>query len=190
MFNKNITIKFKGPYKFTDIETCPYSKSEGVYLWTMKYKNTDKYLIRYIGETTSFARRQIVHLIHILGLNYGIYDVEKEREGIPSLIWRGMWRDKSDNKIKNVLDNYPKLTNRVIRYVNSLDLFFAEINIETYARKKFEGVIARELRGKNKENNLLYPDDNRVMITSKDYGLKINVESEKEILGLENKYVI
>jgi hypothetical protein len=47
-----------------------------VYIYGQLNKKNNSYLIYYVGETVLLAKRQIGHLIHILGLNYGIWDID------------------------------------------------------------------------------------------------------------------
>lgn len=99
MKQSTIELNFIGPYTFSKSENylfdAPCAKSPGIYLWTIRQKADNTHLIHYIGETVSFAKRHKEHLIHILGLNYGIFDPDKAQNGVCELIWPGLWRDKT-----------------------------------------------------------------------------------------------
>jgi hypothetical protein len=159
-----IEIIFKGPFSFSEknrsLFQCRYNNSQGIYLWTFKTKNG--YMIHYVGETTRFAKRHREHLINILGLNYGIFDPECAKNGELSMIWKGLWREKTNDNIIEFLALYSNITNTVINYIESIDIFFAEINVEENIRKHIEGTIGWNLRNNQKAYKSLYPDDNHV----------------------------
>ncbi len=77
-----MNLTFTGPFNFSRpglIFEAPCSASAGVYLWTIRQRADDAYLIHYVGETASLGKRHRDHLTHILGLNYGIIDPVKAR---------------------------------------------------------------------------------------------------------------
>ena len=81
-----ITLDFVGPFGFLDGEDslfrAPCAASAGIYLWTIRQRSDASHLIHYVGETASFAKRHREHLVHILGLDYGIWDAGKAQDGI------------------------------------------------------------------------------------------------------------
>ena len=166
---EKINLNFSGPYTFTEGEMfvfkCEYTKSAGIYLWTIKQTAQNYHLIHYIGETVSFSKRQKEHLIHILGLNYGIFNPEKAQKGILELQWDGLWRNKTVDGPGLQLKAYKELNHIVLKYVSILNIFFAELNVEKELRKHIEGCIGYNLRNNHKEYKVLYPDDNHIGTT-------------------------
>jgi hypothetical protein len=185
----SVKIHFNGPYSFANknnsLFECKYSSSKGIYLWTINTKIGN--LIHYIGETDNFAKRHREHLINILGLNYGIFDISQAKEVKSVLIWKGLWRDKSPNPVEKLLMNYSKLSAIVIEYINSLDVFFAETDVDNNTRKHIEGSIGWNLRTKYPDYKILYPDDNHIGRSTKRMGKKLYITSNEVILGLDSE---
>jgi hypothetical protein len=91
---------FEGPFTLVEGEKClfqsVFTTSSGIYLWTIKQDSDNTHLIHYVGETVLLGKRHREHLIQILGLNYGIFDPDKARQGVSDLLWKGLWRDKTN----------------------------------------------------------------------------------------------
>jgi hypothetical protein len=185
-----IQIYFDGPFSFSNnsIFECKYKNSPGIYLWIIKTENGN--MIHYIGETINFAKRQKEHLINILGFYYGIFDVNKAKEGNSVLLWKGLWRDKSDNLTSELLSNYQKLNPLVIDYVNCINIYFAEIDIDSNLRKHIEGSIGWNLRNKYKDYKVLYPDDNHIGMMANKLNRNLIINSSEIILGLDKEMII
>jgi len=61
-----------------------------------------------------------------------------------------------------MLFEYQRLNEDVVRYVEAISIFFAEMNLESTLRKHIEGCIGWNLRSNHPECKQLYPDDNHV----------------------------
>ncbi|MCR4434168.1 MAG: hypothetical protein NUV70_09010 [Caldiserica bacterium] len=182
-----IELHFRGPFSFLNksnsLFECEYARSKGIYLWTIK--SNFGYLIHYIGETGNFAKRHREHLINLLGLNYGIFDVPQAREGRQVVIWRGLWRLKSSFPIEDLLRVYQEKASQVIEYINSLDVFFAELNVDLNIRRHIEGSIGWNLRNNYPDFKVLYPDDNHIGAKPGKMKKKLVITSHEKILGLD-----
>ncbi len=117
-----IHLHFHGPYKFSNIAQSEHSASEGIYLWVIRDIEHDRNYVHYVGETTNFGRRHREHLSQILGLDYYIIDSQKAQQGIHEVLWRGMWRDKTPEAMARTIEEYDKLKDRVVSYVNYIDI--------------------------------------------------------------------
>ncbi len=156
----DISLKFHGPYTFTDspmsVFSCGYAKSEGIYLWTVRQSGTQHHLIHYVGETIGLAKRQREHLTAILGLNYGIWDPEKARNGVSELIWKGAWRIKDGSGPGQQIETYGKLDRKIVlEYVASMGIFFAKLAEDRNTRMHVEGCIGWNLRNWHPEYKIL-----------------------------------
>lgn len=197
---------FKGPFSFGYNSINPSifqqkengAESAGVYLWTILSNKDGKYYIHYVGEATGIAGRQREHLINILGLNYGIWDAEKARQGESEMIWKGLWRDKDRKLINDVIPKYKEMHKAIVAYVGIIDIFFAntveptekvDIKIQRqYENKRthIEGCIGYNLRNNHKDLKLFYPDDNHIGHSKKiGQQLHITVEGNAKIMGLD-----
>ena len=185
----DISLDFAGPFTFTNGETSvfrsAYAKSPGIYLWTIRQRSDNSHLIHYVGETLSLGKRHKEHLIHILGLNYGIFHPDKAQDGLCELVWEGLWRDRTPAGPIRTIEAYTNVQEHVLRYLSILNIFFAELHTEDRLRKHIEGCIAWNLRNNHPEHKTLYPDDNHVgRISEKDHG-ELHINSSEYIRGLD-----
>jgi hypothetical protein len=162
----DLQLYFDGPFTFCDGPDSVFRSrlraSAGVYLWTIQQASDNTHLIHYVGETVQLGNRQREHLVQILGLNYGIFDPDKARRGVCELLWGGLWRDRTPDGPGRTLSEYQRLNEDIVRYVEAISIFFAELNVESRLRKHIEGCIGWNLRNNHPECKQLYPDDNHV----------------------------
>jgi hypothetical protein len=183
-----MNLTFSGPFTFTgpdSIFDAPCSASAGVYLWAIRQRADDAYLIHYVGETASLGKRHRDHLTHILGLNYGLIDPVKAREGVCEWVWKGMWRDRTASGPMRTLRAYRDIHGLVLAYLDCIDIFFAPTDVDTKLRKHIEGCIGWNLRNNHPEWKMLYPDDNHVgTMAVKDHG-ELKITAPVLIRGLD-----
>ena len=185
----DIDLNFVGPFTFIDGNTClfhsAFAASSGIYLWTIKQNADNTHLIHYVGETASLGKRHREHLIHILGLNYGIFDSDKARQGIIELLWKGLWRDITADGPSLQLEAYQRIHQDVLRYLSILNIFFAELNVDSNLRKHVEGCIGWYLRNNHPEHKALYPDDNHVGTMKEKNKGNLRIKASETIKGLD-----
>ena len=186
---RDIDLNFVGPFTFMDGEACvfhsAFAASPGIYLWTIRQDRDDTHLVHYVGETVSLGKRHREHLIHILGLNYGVFDSDKARQGVSELLWKGLWRDKTASGPSMQLEAYQAIHQHVLRYLSILNVFFAELNVGTNLRRHVEGCIGWHLRNNHPEHKALYPDDNHVgTMREKNNGI-LRISVPEVIRGLD-----
>ncbi len=186
-----ISLNFVGPLAFTagqrSVFECPFSVAAGIYLWTIKQRSDETHLIHYVGETVSLGRRHREHLIHILGLDYGIFHPEKAQEGVSELLWPGLWRMKNPSGPSKQIEAYQEIHDQVCRYLSIVNIFFAELNTDVQLRKHLEGCIGWNLRNNHPEWKALYPEDNHVgTLTAKGRG-ELQITATECIRGLDSR---
>ena len=191
----DMKIHFEGPFTFaggdSSIFHSPLSTSQGVYLWTFRQNATGSHLIHYVGETTSFANRHREHLIHILSMDYGIFDPDDAKNGKCTIIWPGLWRDKSADGPRKLLGRYAELAATVVlRYLNSLTVFFAPLNVDTQLRRHVEGSIGWNLRNRHPHLRSLFPDDNHIGTSKTMHNVRLLITSSEPIQGLDQEIAI
>ena len=186
---QSLPLHFNGPLTFKPGDRClftsPLRDSACVYLWTNRSDRDHRHYIHYVGEAKSFAKRHREHLIHILGLNYGIFDPTAARQGIQRLVWPGLWRDKSPDGPGRLLEQYGQITSMVIDYVSSMTVFVAETDVEAGLRKHIEGSIGWNLRNNHKDCKMLYPDDNHVGRNVTSASIRLEITADETIAGLD-----
>ena len=105
-----ITLTFCGPFGLTDghgsvLFRQPEAKQHGLYLFTVPYERGE-FLVSYLGETgTSFARRIKDQMIQTMGGNYRICDPAELRRGRETVIWNGLWRKGTRDKMSEMAAN-------------------------------------------------------------------------------------
>jgi hypothetical protein len=185
----DIDLSFVGPFTFSDGNACLFrsavAASPGIYLWTIVQDCDGAHLIHYVGETTSLGKRHREHLIQILGLNYGIFDPDKARQGVSELLWQGLWRDKTVSGPLMQLAAYREIHQDVLRYLSILNVFFAELHVDRDLRRHVEGCIGWHLRNNHPEHKALYPDDNHVGTMKERGNGNLHITATATIRGLD-----
>ena len=190
----DLSIHFVGPLTFgagpDSLFHSPLAASAGVYLWTVRQDRNGTHLIHYIGETYSFARRQREHLIHMLGMNYGIFDPDDARAGKSTRIWPGLWRDRSADSPVRLLERFESLAQVAVRYIRQMSVFFAEIDGDKKLRRHIEGCIGWNLRNRHPELCSLYPADNHLGLSRTPFHVRLHITSAEPIQGLDPELLI
>jgi hypothetical protein len=171
----DLNLHFDGPFTFANetksVFSCPWVDSAGIYLWTIRQLRDKTHLVHYVGETSRLGKRHREHLIQVLGLNYGIFDCDDAEEGVCTVVWNGLWREKNIQATKHAVTEYERLHEKIVHYINAVTIFFAELPVESQLRKHVEGCIGWNLRNNHADCKQLYPDDNHVgTMTGKTHG--------------------
>jgi len=191
---QTVTLDFYGPYKFVRgsqyLYDSEFVKSEGIYIWTIKDEKNGNNFVHYVGETSSFGKRQREHLIQMTGLNYRIIDPDFARQGIEKIVWNGMWRDKSLNAVATLLDNYNEVAKKVVDYIGLINLYFAPTFLGPDVRKHIEGCLGWNLRNKYPNLKTFYPDDNHVGTKAQRLGQQLIINLPENISGIDREQTI
>jgi len=159
-----INVQFFGPYKLSKGDRVLFNENisinQGIYLWTVKYK--DAYLIDYIGETSrTFHQRMREHLIELMGDNYRICDPEMLLQGQEVIIWNGLWRKGTKKEIVNFIEMFVDIAPIVKRYIEVHDIFLAPLSTDKATRRLIEGNITYAIKHANAPASNLLPLDIR-----------------------------
>src|SRR5947207_14873342 len=88
---------------------CTLRNESGIYLWAVKQR-TGGYRVLYIGETgNTFYARMREHVIQTLGGNYRVIDADRMCEGVQQVLWNGLWRKGTREKLPEFLSRYETL---------------------------------------------------------------------------------
>lgn len=185
----HIDLNFVGPLTLMEGSNClfhsAFAASSGIYLWTIKQVADNTHLVHYVGETVSLGKRHRDHLIHILGLNYGIFDPYKAQQGVSDLLWQGLWRDKTADGPSRLVKTYGSIHEDILRYLSVLNIFFAEFNGDNRLRKHIEGCIGWHLRNNHPEHRALYPDDNHIEMMKEKKNGELRIATSETIRGID-----
>lgn len=185
-------LKFHGPYAICSEEKdvlydCPYASDEGIYLWVVRM-SSGFFRVSYIGETgTSFYKRTKDHLIQTLGGNYLICDPEDMVRGRNNVIWKGLWRKGTRNKLPEFLSNYASLAPKIKKSILIQKLFVSPFKVDRRLRQRIEGALAIALR-ENTEASTFLPEDIRyIRRRENEIPTLVSIFSEQKIEGLPER---
>jgi len=190
--NTKQELKFHGPYTICSEENdvlhdCPYASDEGIYLWAVRM-NSGSYRILYIGETsTSFYKRTKDHLIQTLGGNYLICDPEAMVRGRNEILWKGLWRKGTRDKLPEFLSRYESLAPKIKQSILIQKLFVAPIKLDRRLRQRIEGALAFAIREDADTSSLLPNDIRYIRRRDDEESLLVSMSSEHKIEGLPEK---
>ena len=126
-------------------------------------------------------------MIHILGLNHGIFDPEEAQEGICELVWEGLWRDRTSDGPSRQIEAYETVHKQVKCYLAVLNIFFAELDADNRMLRHIEGCIGWNLRNKHPEAKMLYPDDNQIGAMKEKRHGELLTSFTEHIRGLDSR---
>lgn len=183
-----LTVHFDGPYpaysgEHDVLADCKHRKSGGVYFWAIKVG--DSYRLTHIGQTgTSFYHRMKEYIINTLGGNYRICDPEALGRGETKLLWNGLWREGTRERLPEFLRDSSRLFEAAKRNLMLEQIFIAPLEVEDRMRRRIEGAIAKQIR-KEKTAASLFPPDIRVLgrLTT-EVPIPVRIRVSKKILGL------
>jgi hypothetical protein len=163
---KLLTVHFDGPYPAYSetqdvLAECKHRKSGGVYFWAIKVG--PGYRLTHIGQTsTSFYHRMKEYIINTLGGNYRICDPDALERGETKLLWNGLWREGTRERLPEFLRDSSRLFEAAKRNLMLEQIFVAPLEVEDRMRRRIEGAIAKTVR-KDKVASSLLPPDIRVL---------------------------
>jgi hypothetical protein len=156
----------------------------GIYLWTVK-QMTGTYRIHYIGETgKSFYGRTKEHVIQTLGGNYRVIDPDQMCKGIQQVVWNGLWRRETRDKLPQFLSSYGTFAPLIKRYLFGQVIFVAPLHCECRLRRRIEGALAQHLRSSPDACSLLPEDNCYVIRRAEESAVVASVSADAEIEGL------
>lgn len=161
-----LTVKFDGPHpaysETSDVlADCKNRKSGGVYLWAIRVGTS--FRVTHIGQTgTSFYHRMKEHIINTLGGNYRINDAEALKRGESEILWDGLWREGTRERLPEFLRDSARLFEAAKGNLKLEQIFVAPLDVEDRMRRRIEGAIANAIR-KDKVASSLLPKDIRVL---------------------------
>jgi hypothetical protein len=188
-----ITLNFLGPFDLCGeasriLDGCTERDASGIYLWAVKVD--DKYRITYIGETgTSFYQRTKEHIIQTLGGNYRVCDVTEMRKGIQKVLWDGLWRIGTRDKLPEFLNRYEELAPHIKAFLQAQVVFVAVMECDHLLRRRIVGAIAFSLRSNIIASSLLPLDIRFRKRKSSEAPVYVVLKSESEIEELPDNII-
>lgn len=185
---KILTIHFDGPhpaYSETKdvLADCKHRKAGGVYFWAIKVG--DSYRVTHISQTgTSFYQRMKEHIINTLGGNYRISDPTALAQGEMKILWDGLWREGTRERLADFLRASTHLHEMAKQNLKLEKIFVAPMQTEDRMRRRIEGGIAKTIRKDKLASSLLPPDIRVLGRLTTESPLPIRIVTPVKILGL------
>ena len=129
--SESLGIHFHGPYGLAGQHERmlfgeSISQEAGVYLWTVR--TSDGFLVEYVGQTgESFAKRTKDHMIHTFGGNYRVCDPQLMRQGQLKVVWLGLWRRGTKDKMPEFAQRYLSLAPAIQEYLDDIEAWMEHI---------------------------------------------------------------
>jgi len=126
------------------------------------------------------------HLIETLGGNYRICDPDMLLQGEEKIIWNGLWRKGTRDKINEFIENYERHAPIIKKYIEMHDIFLAPLTTDKRKCRLIEGSIAEIIKNQNPPIRNLLPSDIRYVCKRKksEKEFSVVIECNENILGL------
>ena len=193
--SESLGIHFHGPYGLAGQHEKmlfgeSISQEAGVYLWTVR--TPDGFLVEYVGQTgESFAKRTKDHMIHTFGGNYRVCDPQLMRQGQLKVVWLGLWRRGTKDKMPEFAQRYLSLAPAIQEYLEAVELFLAPIVGNRRLRERIEGAIAHVIREQSAPaSSLLSPDIRYRSRTQGEVPVSIDIVCDQAVLGLPSQTIV
>lgn len=184
-----IEIGFVGPYGLCGQHDRllfgePISAAAGIYLWTVRTRSG--FVIEYIGETgESFAKRTKEHMIQAFGGNYRVCNAERLREGTAEVLWPGLWRKGSRDRMPEFAARYLELAPAILDYLRVIEVFLGPIEADRRFRQRVEGALARHIWDQPPPGNDLLPRDVRYRRRQEhEAPVSVDLRCSEDIIGI------
>ncbi|MFZ5453263.1 MAG: hypothetical protein ACOZF2_15500 [Thermodesulfobacteriota bacterium] len=186
----DFVLKFEGPFGLTRTSKHllfdhPVSKEPGLYLWTIPYSGGG-YLVTYVGETsTSFWQRIKDHLIQTVGGNYRICDPDLLVRGEAKVLWNGLWRKGTRDKMPEYLERLEEFVPVMLKLLQNEIVFVAPFRSERRLRQRLEGAIAKHIKSQPAPMSSVLPSDVRYYHRRVDEApIMVTIEGHCHVHGL------
>ena len=159
-------VQFEGPFSLATksrplLFEAPIAEEPGIYLWTIPY-GSGGYLVSYVGETgASFGRRLKDHVIQTMGGNYRICDTALLVEGQAKVLWNGLWRQGTRDRLLEYLEQAEHLAPLARRELELTAVFAAPLHLPDRLRRRIESALAAHIRNQGAPASSLLPGDIR-----------------------------
>lgn len=179
-----IELNFEGPFSVEDIADQGLFRQAGVYMWAVPLIE-GPYRVLYVGETgRSFFERAKEHIIQTLGGNYRICDADELVYGRETIVWDGMWRSGTRDRVSELILNVEFITSAALAYLKIKKLYLAPIDCSREQRRRIEGGLVSALRSHPTAGNLI-PNDIRYYRTNRNQALiTVSIHCAENIEGL------
>jgi hypothetical protein len=190
MTDTTIHLVFDGPFGLAGeheriLFQEPVCKLCGIYLFSVPYVHGG-FLVTYVGETgTSFGQRMKEHIIQTIGGNYRISDPKRLCQGEDVIIWNGLWRKGTRERVGEYIELLPSLLSFIQESLHTMVVFTATLRGERWIRQRIEGALAGHIRNQPFPASSLLPTDIRYRLhKDQEATISVAIDCGMEVLGL------
>jgi hypothetical protein len=183
-------LEFEGPFAIAGSDLPSVFNNSvtdvpGIYLWAVPYVGGG-YLPIYVGETgVSIAHRTKEHVIQTLGGNYRICDPDSLAMGNARVVWNGLWRKGTRDKLPEYLTNAKRLVQMAIAELRLEVVFTARLMADRRLRQRLEGALAAYIQSQPLPASSVFPRDIRYRTRRiEEPAVAVSVQSSAMVHGL------
>ncbi len=122
--------------------------------------------------------------------NYRVCDVTEMQQGIQKVLWEGLLRIGTRDKLPEFISRYEELAPHIIALLKAQVIFVAVTECDHTLRKRIEGAIAFSLRSNNIASSLLPSDIRYQRRKSGEASVSVALRSKSEIEGLPDHIIV
>jgi hypothetical protein len=192
MSSKTLTLRFVGPLQVTEygdtyLLSHPMAKLPGIYFSAVQHVD-EEWLVTYIGETSrSMGTRIKEHIIQLAGGNYRICDPMELRKGRAVVLWNGLWRKGTRDKLPDFIGRIQDFSQVVKQLLDIESWFCAPIDCEKRIRRRIEGSMAEHVRfASHSESSLLSSDIRYARRCDVENSIKIRIYLPVRVRGIND----
>ncbi len=193
MSTETLDLKFVGPlqvFEYNDNFFLSHSvaKLPGIYFAAV-LSNSGEWLVSYIGETSrSMGIRIKEHIIQLAGGNYRICDPAELRRGREVVLWNGLWRKGTRDKLPDFIRRIQDLSPVIKQLLEIESWFCAPMDCEKRIRRRVEGSLAEYVRSALSSGCSLLSSDIRYThrFASEPF-VKVRIRLPVHIRGIPNR---
>ncbi len=185
-----IVAEFDGPFGLASrchplLYEHAIAARPGIYLWTIPFQGGG-YLVSYVGETSaSFGRRMMDHVTQTMGGNYRICDANLLPMGQVKVLWNGLWRRGTRDKLLEYLAQAESLAPLARRELELTSVFAAPLELPGRLRRRIEGALANHIKSEQPPASALLPTDIRYhRRNASEEAVRVEIRCREAIHGL------
>ena len=189
-----VKLSFHGPFGLCGqhrrmLFEDPIRTEAGIYLWT--FQTDAGILIEYVGETgESFEKRMKEHMIQTFGGNYRVLDPALVRRLEVKVVWNGLWRKGTRDKIGEFASRYLDLAPLIHSYLENIEVFVGVLAVDRRTRQRIEGALANHLRAEPFPASIFLPNDVRyIQRRDNELPFSLVLDCSEKIVGLPRSLV-
>lgn len=196
MHSNRIELNFIGPlqvikYGKSFLFSHPIADLPGIYFSAVPINNKE-WLVSYIGETKrSIGSRVKEHTIQLAGGNYRICDPNELKRGRSVILWNGLWRKGTRNKLPEFIDRIQFYAPVIKQVLETKRWFCAHTTCDKRMLRRIEGGLANSIKSAPPPGCSLLPTDVRYSGRfNSERPVEIRISLPVKVHGIPDKLIV